>query len=155
MNYSKNLLAERKKSKFALILGLTSIVLAITLISLNLITKTPFSTFTWIYTLIFLLNGVSHTMHGLGYSIERAFGTAYIRIDPSAIEIKTSVWTQAQKLDWDKIAAIEYRSGFFYITQKDHATQKLIISKLDYATIQEVKNIIVEIAQDKKIAVKL
>ncbi len=155
MDYSRDLLKEKKKSKFALILGILSFVLAIFWITLRLIENNALSLFDWIYSFFFLLNGVSQTLSGLGYSIERLIGKAFIKIDNQAIKIKTGAFDKEQSIDWSEIRSIDYKPGNFIITKNDNSTYKLTMSKLEYSVIQEIKNVIDKIANDKKISINL
>jgi len=155
MDYSRNLLKVKKKSKFALILGILSFIFAIFWISLKLIDKNFLSTFDWIYSFLFLLNGVSHTSSGLGYSIERLIGKAFVKIDSNVIKIKTGTFDKEQTVDWSDINSIEYKPSNFMITRNDNSVYKLSMTKLEYSVIQEIKNVIDKIGNDKKISVNL
>ncbi|MBS0011219.1 MAG: hypothetical protein KFF49_07405 [Bacteroidales bacterium] len=155
MDYSRDLLKEKKKSKFALILGILSFVFAIFWIIIKLNDKNVLSTFDWIYSFLFLLNGISHTSSGLGYSIERLIGKAFIKIDNQVIKIKTGAFDKEQSIDWSEISSIDYKPNNFMITKKDSSIFKLSMTKLEYSVIQEIKNVIDKIGNDKNILINL
>ncbi len=155
MDYSKDLLKKRKKSKFAIILSILFYVLAISWIPIRLIEKNSVSGFDWFYTVIMFLNGLSQTMAGLGYSVERLIGKAYIKIDNQVIKIKSGAFNREQSINWDEINLIDYKASNFIITKNDKTVFKLTMSKLEYSVIQEMKNVIDEIAKSKKIPLNL
>ena len=153
MEYAKDLLKEKVRSRFPLILGLVSFGLAIFWIVLKGTGPMALTTFDWVYAFLFLLNGVSHTSYGLGYSLERLVGRAYIRIDNRVIKIKTGVLDQEQKIEWPEIAAIDYKPGYFIMTRNDRSTCKLSMKKLEYSVIQEIKMVMGQIAKEKEIPI--
>ena len=155
MNYSKDLLKEKKKSKFALILSILFYVIAIGWIPIRLSEKGSISGFDWLYTSIMFINGLSQTMAGFGYSIERLIGKAFIKIDSQVIKIKTGAFDKEQSIDWSEINSIEYKPSNFMITKNDKTIFKLSMTKLEYSVIKEIKNVINEIGNDKKISVNI
>ncbi|MFO7657936.1 MAG: hypothetical protein R6W78_12800 [Bacteroidales bacterium] len=155
MDYAKDLLKARKKSKFAIVIGILLLLIAISWIPTRLIEKESISGFDWLYTFIFLLNGLSQTITGLGYSIDRLIGRAFIKIDNQVIKIKTGAFDREQSINWDQIDSINYKSGNFLITENDTSSYKLTITKLEYSIIQEIKNVINEISKAKKIELHL
>lgn len=152
MVYTKDLLAERKKSKFAVILGVTSIVIAIVWVLLRIFDNKPITAFDWLFAVVFFMNGVSNTMTGLGYSIERFLGRAYIHIDNDVIILKTGVFEKQQRINWSDIRSIHYKPKQFTFTKPDNSVYKLKITNLDYVVIQEVKDAIRGIADKKRIS---
>lgn len=155
MDYTKDLLKEKKKSKFALILGILSFVFAILWITIRLLDNNFLSTFDWIYSFLFLVNGISHTSSGLGYSIERLFGKAFIKIDNQVIKLKAGAFNKEQSVAWSEISSIDYKPSNFIITKNDNSICKITMTKLEYFVIQEIKNVIDKIANDKKISINL
>jgi len=155
MTYSKDLLKKRKKSKVSMAFGLFVIVIAITWIPLHLIEEVSISGFDWPYMFIFLLNGFSLFMAGYGYSLDRLIGKAFIEIDNQVIRMKTDVFDKEKSISWDKINSIEYKPSKFIVTKKDKTKLILTISKLEYIEIQEIKNVIRDIANKKKISINL
>ncbi len=155
MDYSKDLLKEKKKSKFALIFSLLFYVVAISWIPIRLVENGAISGFDWFYTSIMFLNGLSQTMAGRGYSIERLIGKAFIKIDNQVIKIKTGAFDKEQSIDWSEISSIDYKPSIFIITKNDNSICQLTMTKLEYSEIQDIKNVIDKIANDKKIAINL
>ena len=151
MKYSKDLLKRRKKSKIGIAFGVFIIIVAISLAPVRLLVEGSVSGYHWPYTIIFLLNGLNQLMAGLGYSIDRLMGKAFIEIDNKVIRLKISAFGKEQNVSWDKINSIEYRPNKFIVTKKDKTQLVLSIYKLEYSVIQEIKNTIKEIANEKKI----
>ena len=153
MNYSKDLLKEKKKTKFGIVLGILFFVIAISWIPIRLIEKNTISSFDWFYTIIFILNGLSQIMVGLGYSVERLIGKAFIKIDNQVIKIKTGAFDKEQSIDWNDINSIDYKPSNFIIIKNDKSSFKLTMTKLEYSVIQEIKNVINEIVNNKTIKI--
>jgi len=152
MKYSKDLLKRRKKSKIGIAFGVFFIIVAITLVPVRLVVEGSISGYDWPYMIIFLLNGLNQLMAGLGYSIDKLIGKAFIEIDNKVIRLKISAFGKEQNVNWDKINSIEYRPNKFIVTKKDKTQLVLSISKLEYSVIQEIKNTIRKIANEKKIS---
>ena len=155
MEYSKDLLKQKSNSKLSLWLSILFYVLAIVWIPVQLMDNGSVSGFDWFYTIIMLLNGVTQMMAAYGYSVERLVGKAYVRINNHMIQIKTGVFDKEQQINWSEINSIDYTPGKFIITKKDQTPYSLAISKLEYAVIQEIKNVINEIAHEKKISISV
>jgi len=151
MEYTRDLLKVKKKSKFPLFLGIASFAIAIIWIWMKLIYNERIETFDWFYSIVFLLNGVSHTSTGLGYSIERIFGKAFIQIDDQVIYVKTGVLDKGQKVYWSEIQSIDYKPNKFTITKKDDSTSTIELTKLEYSVIQETKDAIETRANDSNV----
>ena len=155
MNYSKNLLKGRQKSKFAIVIGILFFMIAISWIPVHLIENGSVSGFDWFFMIIFLLNGLYQTMAGLGYSIDNLIGKAFIEIDHRVIRIKTGAFDKEHSVSWDEIYSIDYKPNKFIITKNNKTKLNLTISKLEYSVIQEIKNVISEIANKKEISINL
>lgn len=152
MEFYRNLLKTPKKSKVRIIFGFAFIVFSCIWISLRLMDNLPIRFFDWLYSGAFSLNGVIHIMAGLGYSIEGVFGKSFIKIDSDFINVKLGAFAKESKISWQDITSIDYKPTLFRIHKLDNTTQVVEIDKLDYSDIQEVKNIISKIAEDKKLA---
>ena len=153
MEYARDLLKVKKKSKFPLFLGIASFAIAIVWIWIKLIYNETIKTFDWVYSILFLLNGVSHTSIGFGYSIERLFGKAFIKIDDRSIKIKMGVFKKEKEIAWSQVKSIEYKPNNYYITQSDGSTYHFKMTELEYSVIQEIKNTLETIASDGNIPV--
>lgn len=155
MDYSRDLLKLKKKSKLALIFSILFYLIAISWIPIRLIEKGAISGFDWFYTSIMLFNGISQTMAARGYSIERLIGKAFIKIDSQVVIIKTGVFDKKQSIYWSEISSIDYKPSNFVITKNDSSTYNLNMTKLEYSEIQEIKNVIDRIAKDKNVSINL
>jgi hypothetical protein len=151
MEFNKNLLKTPKKSKVRIIFGIAFIVFSCIWISLRLMDNLPIRFFDWLYSGVFSLNGVIHIMAGFGYSIEGVFGKAFIKIDSEFINVKLGSFEKESKISWQAITSIDYKPTLFRIHKIDNTTQVVEIEKLDYSGIQEVKDVISKIAEDKKL----
>ncbi len=155
MEYSIDLLKEKKKSIFILVLGILLLLLALAWIPIRWKGNGSVTFFDWIYFIAMLLSGFSQISQGLGYPIVRLFGKAYVEINNKIIRVKTGVLDKEQSVEWSDIDSINYKSGNFVITKKDNSIYNLSASKLEYIQIQEVKSVINNIANDKKISINL
>lgn len=152
MVYFKDLLTKRK-SKFALVLGIIFLVVSVSSIPIKLAEKNTLSTFDWIYFIVFFLNGIYWIIAlGLGLQVEGIFGKAYIRIDNEKIVFKTGVIEKLHEISWNEINSIEYNSSCFIIKRKNRSDYKIRVSNLESSTIQEIKALVDEISQSKNIS---
>lgn len=155
MKYSKDLLKRRKKSKLVIAFGIFVIVIAIIGIPLRLAEKSLNSWFDWFYMIIFLFNGLALTMTGLGYSIDKLIGKAFIEIDNQRIRVKKSIMDKEQSISWDNINTIEYKPNKFIVIKNDKTKLKLTVSNLEYSAIQDIKDVISKTANMKKITTNI
>ena len=151
MEYKRDLLKENKKSKIRLIIGIAFFVISIFWIITKLLDSDLIKPFDWFYSGIFALNGVAHVLGGLGHSIERVFGKAFVLIDNKMIIIKLGVFEKEQKVDWRDIQSIDYKPNNFKIQKIDNSTKLISISKLNYSCISDIKEIISKLAESKEI----
>jgi len=149
--FKRNLLKKEKKSTFRIVLGIFFLVISFFWMADRMMDHLVIRTFDWIYTLIFALNGIVHTVEGLGGSIAGLFGKAFILIDHEQISIKPGMMDKAQIVHWKEVKAIDYKLSTFRIEHLDSTTITLKVSKLDYASIKEIKEIVAAIAKDKNI----
>jgi hypothetical protein len=151
MEYYRNLLKNNQKSLFRLILGILLVIGSIYIIADRIVDKGSIRAFDWSFSAIFALNGLMHIFLGLGTTIERFFGKAFIEIDTNTINIKLGVFKKAQRIDWQDIQVIGFAPHSFNFQMKDGSTQLLPVTKLDDLCISDVKKILSEIADTKKI----
>ena len=151
MEYYRNLLKNNPKSLFHLILGILLLIICIFYIADKIIGKESIRLFDWSYSVILALNGFGQIFLGLGTTIERFFGKAFIEIDTNTINIKLGVFKKAQRIDWQDIQVIGFAPHSFNFQMKDGSTQLLPVTKLDDLCISDVKKILSEIADTKKI----
>ncbi|MCB9002398.1 MAG: hypothetical protein H6537_10560 [Bacteroidales bacterium] len=155
MKYIKDLNKGLKKSKPALFFALLAYLIAILWIPFRLNERGSFSWFDLGYSLIIAVNGLSLTLTGLGSSIDRLFGKAFIKINSEVIIKKIGAFEKEQRIDWADIKTIDYKPTNFLITRNDNSTYKLSMTKLDYSVIQEIKNVINKIGANKNIPMNL
>lgn len=151
MEYKRDLLKNNDKSIFRLILGIAFCVISILWIVARLAENDLIRPFDWFYSGIFALNGVTHIFTGLGTSVERFLGNAFVHIDSEMIEIKLGVFAKEQKIDWQEIKLIEYQPANFTIQKLDNSYTTISISKLDYSSIIGIKDILSKLADSKDI----
>lgn len=107
------------------------------------------SPFDWLLFVIFVLNGLVHSIEGFGFSFARLLGNAYIQIDSEIIAIKTGVLKKEQSIFWKDIKSVSYKPIRFKVTKNDDTAMTFNLSKLDYSLIKEIKSAINEIADEK------
>lgn len=155
MEYSIDLLKTRKKTIITSVIGVLILLVALAWIPVRWIGDGLVTSYDWVYFIIMLLNGLSLINLGLGNPIERLFGKAYIEINNQIIRVKAGVFEKEQNIKWSEINSIDYKSGDFVIIKKDNSVYNLSVSKLEYIQLQEVKDIINDIANDKNISINL
>lgn len=155
MEYIKDLNKGLKKSKPALVFAFLAYLIAILWIPFRFHERGSFSWFDLGYSLIIAVNGLSLTLTGLGSSIDRLFGKAFIKINSEVIIKKIGAFEKEQRIDWSDIKTIDYKPTNFLITRNDNSTYKLTMTKLEYSVIQEIKNVISKIGADKNISINL
>ena len=98
--------------------------------------------------MVFLfLNGVNGIVTGLGYSVEKFFGSAYVQVDDDVIVVKTKVIKKAQSFVWSKIKTLDYKTNWFEITDLDGLKSRLILSDLEFKVLAETRDTISAIAE--------
>lgn len=155
MNYTKNLLELKKKSKFALVLGITSCVLAITMIIIYYLHSHKIEAYMWTFPIFFLQSGIANIIASQGYAPERLIGKAFIEIDEKKISLKTGIFQKLQTVEWKGIDAINYKLNNLVVTKTNKSTVRFALSRLEYSTIQEIKEVVNTIANDKDINIHL
>jgi hypothetical protein len=155
MEYKRDLLPATKKSKLRIIFGIILLVFSIIWISLKLIEDERISTFDWFYVILFTLNGIASVIDGLGYSLERFLGKAFIQIDHDLIRIKQDVFDKEQRAEWNDIVSLDYEPTKLIIQKRDHSILMITLSKLSYSDISEIKEIVFSLARDKEIKQKV
>jgi hypothetical protein len=151
MEFKKDLLKKQRKSIFRIIIGILLFVISIVWITDRIMDNLTIRLFDWSYTGIFALNGIIHTFEGLGFSIASLFGKAYISIDNEQILIKRGIFDKEQKIYWNSIKTIFYKLNKFRIQNIDNTDMTLDLTKFDYELKNEIKEIIENIAKDKRI----
>jgi len=149
MELKRDLLVIEKKSITRIVFGILFFAISIVWIIDKKVTGQIISSFDWLLFVIFLLNGIVHTVEGFGFSLARLFGKAFILIDNEKIGIKKEVLSKEQNISWTDIKAISYKPIRFKVVKNDNTSFTFNLSKLDYSLIKEIKSTINEIAKEK------
>lgn len=151
MEFKKNLLKKDKKSVFRIILGILFFVFSIIWITDRIMDNLTIRAFDWLYTGVFALNGLVHTLEGFGFSIARLFGRAFVLINNDRISIKTGIFDKEQNIYWNSIKTINYKINKYQFQNIDNTKMILDLSKLNDALKNEIREIVDCIAKDKNI----
>ena len=151
MELKKDLLKKDGKSTFKIILGILFFVISIVWITERIMDNLIIRPFDWLYTGIFALNGVVHTIEGFGFSIASLFGKAFVLIDNKHISIKPGIINKEQSIYWDSIKSIDYKLNKYHIQNTDSTSMTVDLTKFDYALKNEIKETIYCIAKEKNI----
>ena len=153
MELNIDLIPKRKRSNFTLAMGVIAIILTITYFIIRMqgdkeksISQMPMMLYLFVYGILGILNG-------LGYSVEKFFGSAYVQIDEERIAVKTGVWSKEQSILWNQIKSMEYKTNWFKIINLDDSSFKLALSDLEFKVLIETKNTINLIAAEKGITI--
>jgi len=148
-----DLIPKRKRSNFTLAMGMIAIVMATTYFILRTQGVKEKSD-AYLSMMIYMVGyGIYGIIIGLGYSVEKFFGSAYVHIDDEHIAIKTGVWTKVRSLSWCQIKSIEYKTNWYKIIDLNGIPSKLILSDLEYKVLVETRDAINLIASGKEIPI--
>ena len=151
MEFKKDLLKKERKSVFRVILGILFFVISIIWIAVRINDNQIIRPFDWLYTGIFALNGIVHTIEGFGFSIASLFGKAFVLIDSERISIKPGIIDKEQNVYWKDVKTIDYKLNKFRFENIDNTNKTLDLSKLDYELKNKIKENIAGIAKDKNV----
>jgi hypothetical protein len=154
-----NILQTPPRSKVRRIIGVFYILISVLWLVMRIVSKEPvtnratFSFFDIIYTFFFGLAGIVFIIDGSGISISTWFGEAYIKIDARQIYIKKSVFSKEWILLWSEVERVEYSVIGIKFRLADRSFRELNYNNMDYGHIQEIKQMIKSIAEEKNIVV--
>ncbi len=151
MELKRDLLKKEKKSIFRIVLGVLFFVVSGVWIADKILDNQIIRPFDWCYSGIFALNGIVYSIAGLGFSIAKLFGKAFILIDNDRISIKPRIIDKEQNIYWKDIKAIDYKHNIFRVRNVDNTSMTLDLSKFDYSLKNEIKEIIDCLAKDKNL----
>jgi len=154
MYYDKDLLKNKDKSIFRLILGVTFLVISVAWIIIKLTKNELIKPVDWFFSATFALNGLAYVFEGFGISIERFFGKAFVHIDNDSISIKLNVFKKEQKLYWQDIQSIYYKP-YIFTFKMTNGTNVFPFTKFGNSCITEIKHMILKNADSKKIKYNL
>ncbi len=153
MELKIDLLPKAKKSKFALAMGVTGIILGILYLVLVIHKNQGDWIFGGLMMLYMLVLGIRGIVTGLGYSFDKFFGSAYIHIDDQHIAIKPGIRAKEQSISWGRIKSMEYKSNWFLITETDGSTSRFSLSDLEFKVLIEARDVIRMMANEKRITI--
>ena len=153
MELRRDLLKVSGKSRFRIILGMGSWIIAISWVGVYAFENHEIPPFVWIYFVFFIFSGTIHTYEGFGYSVSKLFGKAFILIDSDVIRIKTGVYDKEQSIFWNEVVSVHYKAGIFEMRRNDEPSVVFKLSGLEYSVIQQIKEVINLISVEKGIVV--
>jgi hypothetical protein len=151
MEFKKDLLRNNKKSLPVLILGISSSVISILIIFPKLQEIDLIRVFDWILSGIFAFNGLTFILLGVGTSIERFFGKAFVNIDNEMINFKQSIFAKEYKIYWHEIKSVDYNLSGFRFQIIDDSSMFFSISKLDDLNLIALLDVVSKLAESKGI----
>jgi len=150
MELELDLLKERKKSLFRVVLGVFLFLITIGAIIIKILE----GKYDWLLIVSFALlalSGIIHFVEGLGFPFESLFGKAYVLINDGFISLKAGVFEKKQFINWNKIQLIDYKLNKFIIQNQDNTILIIDLSKFEYIVNMEIKKVIIGIAKEKNI----
>ncbi|PKQ63982.1 hypothetical protein BZG02_08190 [Labilibaculum filiforme] len=148
-----DLVKRNEKNPLWVFIGLMFLVASMLWITPKLLNSELIGIFDWFYFSFFALNGVVHTIGGLGYPVEGLIGKAFIEVDNNSIKFKFGVLKKEEAVNWENIQTIDFKTYQFLICRKDNTYLTFPLFKLEYAMVQKIKNTITELATKKEIRI--
>jgi len=155
MEFYKNLYPQAAKKKFQLIMGIVVIVLAILWILTKIYLDESVHFIDWLYSGMFFIHGVIIIMHYFGYPIEELFGKRFISVTTSEIQYKPKTLKPEIKILWKDVDSIFFKVNNIEIKSQNGEKINLQYNYMDYASVQELKDTVKQIAQDKSCTVTI
>jgi hypothetical protein len=148
-----DLIRTRVKSRFRRILGFSYVILVILWLVVKVIYHNPLSWFDILYSVVFGISGVVFIIDGYGVSFSRFFGEAFIKIDTTDVRVKKGVFSKEWVLKWSDIEQVEYTVIKIMFRLKSGISRDFEYDNLDYEHIQQIKEVIRNLADEKSIEV--
>lgn len=155
MELKVDLSGQDKKSVFRIIIGIFFIVVSIVWAVSRYNNNRDINTIDWFFFVVMILNGFIHIWGGFGLPILRLFGESYIMIDKQKISVKTKVLAKAHSISWTDVKMINYKLNRFKVIKTNDTTLTLDFSNLEYAVLNNAKEIIARLAKEKGVQVNL
>jgi hypothetical protein len=155
MEFRKDLLKISEKSLFRIIMGMGFFLIAIFWVADRAFEYQDIRPFDWLYFGFFIFSGIIHIYEGFGYSVSKLFGKAFVQIDRDVIRIKTGVLEKEQFILWNEVASVHYKAGIFEMRRLDQPSVVFKLSGLEYALIQQIKELISLISKEKGISASI
>ena len=99
-----------------------------------------------------LVQEVLQIFSGFGKPLQNIIGKAFLKISEQDIVLKRDIWIKTVVLNWDNVAAIEYKAAIFFFDLKNKPQYKLPIDYFDFSEIQKINEVIKEIASRRNIS---
>lgn len=103
--------------------------------------------------ILLTLQGITGIINGMGYSVEKIFGSAFVLVDNEQIAIKTGVGAKVKSIKWSQIKSMEYKTNWFEVILTDGSISKLVLSGLEFKVLVETRDAINFIAAEKGITI--
>jgi len=103
--------------------------------------------------ILLTLQGITGIINGMGYSVEKFFGSAYVLVDNVQIVIKTGIWTRLKSIRWSQVKSLKYKANWFEIIHPDGSASKLELSELEFKVLVETRDAIYFIAAEEGITI--
>jgi hypothetical protein len=153
MELKIDLIPKRKRSNFTILLGSIGVALSIIYFIIIMHGNNEKLTSQWPIMLYMFVYGINGIIVGLGYSVEKFFGSAYVHIDDEHIAIKPGVRTKEQSIFWSQIKSLEYKANWFKIIHSDGSSSKFSLSDLEFKVLIEARDAIRMMAAEKGITI--
>ncbi|MGK9477994.1 hypothetical protein ACSSV9_14405 [Melioribacter sp. OK-6-Me] len=140
-------LDKKKKSLPKKAYGILSVIFSVLWIIIQY-NDNNLSLFNIIYSLYFLLLGISFYYDGLGKSLSSLFGGAFIDLTNEYFKIKPSTFSKIYSFNWDKIKSIKIGVVNIEIIGADDKLHKIDLSTLDYPVVIELKQRLSELSKN-------
>ena len=151
MELNKDLTRPPTKSRWGIAYGIFFLVLLCVWIIYRITQKETFGIFECLFFGAMSLTPIRSIIEGMGISIERLIGEAYILINSELISLKSSVFAKKQFIYWDDIKSIEYSPYMFKIQKTDNTNFIIQLAKFSYVLKKEIIDTIEYIAKEKNV----
>jgi len=148
MDFYKNLYPYRESKKIQLVFGFIFIILSILWILQKKHFNSQIFAFDWLYSGIFLMNGVIILRYNIGIHIEEIFGKRYIKITPEEIDYKPKTFKRATKTKWVELKTINFKVNSIELESINSKNLRIKYTNLEYASVQQLKETILQCAQN-------
>jgi hypothetical protein len=152
MELEKDLLMPLKRSIPRFVFGIFVSLFSLTWAVRLTMNPTESNMFNWFSVGIFLLMGLFHLIEASGARISKLFGKAFVIINDEQISIKPGVFDKELLFYWKDIKAIVYETNRYKIINAENSELSLNLLKIEYNLKQEIKTVIQNLANEKKIA---
>ena len=151
MELNKDLTRTPEKSRWGIAYGIFFLVFLCFWIIYRITQKETFGIIECLFFGVMFLTPIRSIIEGMGISIERLIGKAYILINSELISLKSSVFDKEQLIYWDDIKSIEYRPYKFIIQKTDYTDVIIQLVKFSFILKNEIRDTVGCIAKEKNI----